>query len=206
MDCLNHRNALEAGTAGRWAATGDEEETSMNMGHLHSLVHITLMAAVLSPGAEAERGQGIEDVRKVPVRAAYGFTTIDVPGALTTSAQGVNSAGEIVGSYVDGSGGHAFLLSSKGAFTTIDFPGALRTFGSDISTSGEIAGSYFVQQDGNRTVHGFLLEKTGHFATIEFPGAIGTSAEGITPAGEIVGIYTDDDGVDHGYLLATDAT
>src|SRR5438876_3542937 len=51
------------------------------------------------------------------------FTTIDVPGAFSTSALGINSKGDIVGEYTNLTGNHGFLLSS-GAFTTIEVPGA----------------------------------------------------------------------------------
>jgi hypothetical protein len=52
------------------------------------------------------------------------FSSIDVPGALGTYAFGINSAGEIVGFYVDSSGvGHGFVLS-HGVFITLDFPEA----------------------------------------------------------------------------------
>jgi hypothetical protein len=55
------------------------------------------------------------------------FTTIDVPGATSTSAVGINPNGEIVGQFIDGGGNeHGFLLS-LGRFTTIDFPGAIAT-------------------------------------------------------------------------------
>ena len=40
----------------------------------------------------------------------YSFTTIDVPGALpgTTSANGINDSGQIVGQYADGAGTYGF--------------------------------------------------------------------------------------------------
>ena len=39
------------------------------------------------------------------------ITTIDVPGAALTEAFGINPEGEIVGSYVNATGTHGFLLS-----------------------------------------------------------------------------------------------
>lgn len=45
------------------------------------------------------------------VVSSYSFTSIDYPGATTTSATGINSQGHVVGSYVDSAGKtHAFLL------------------------------------------------------------------------------------------------
>jgi uncharacterized membrane protein len=40
-----------------------------------------------------------------------GFTTIDIPAALSTATLGINARGDIVGQYTDATGGHGFLLS-----------------------------------------------------------------------------------------------
>jgi len=49
--------------------------------------------------------------------AAHGFlldkgayTTIDFPGAIAAQANGINSSGQIVGSYVDSIASHGFSL------------------------------------------------------------------------------------------------
>jgi uncharacterized membrane protein len=39
------------------------------------------------------------------------FTTIDVPGALVTYAQRINSAGQIVGIFGNATGAHGFLAT-----------------------------------------------------------------------------------------------
>src|SRR4051794_30810636 len=54
--------------------------------------------------------------------ANFIFTQIDVPGATSTSASGINDAGQIVGQFNNG-GTHGFLYSG-GSFTQIDAPGA----------------------------------------------------------------------------------
>src|ERR1043166_6954321 len=70
------------------------------------------------------------------------FTTIDVPGAIFTVAEGINPAGEIVGIYTDANGvDHGFLLR-QGSFTTIDFPGATSTLAVGINPAGELVGFY----------------------------------------------------------------
>jgi uncharacterized membrane protein len=52
----------------------------------------------------------------------YTYTTLDDPSATNfTQAFGINSAGQIVGSYGNASGTHGFLLSG-GTYTTIDDP------------------------------------------------------------------------------------
>src|SRR4051794_29265388 len=58
-----------------------------------------LIAATLVTGAVAAQN------------AAFTFTTINVPGAIQTNANGINSRGQIVGFYTDASSGrqHGFL-------------------------------------------------------------------------------------------------
>src|SRR5437773_7801606 len=69
------------------------------------------------------------------------FTTIDVPGAATTSIGGINSSGDVGGSYSTTTNGpaHAFLLKG-GNFTFFDYPGAPSTFATGINDSGLIVG------------------------------------------------------------------
>ena len=63
--------------------------------------------------------------------------------AAQTSARGINSRGEIVGSYVAGGQQHGFLLTG-GRFTSLDFPvpGVRATVANGINASGEIVGQY----------------------------------------------------------------
>jgi hypothetical protein len=125
---------------------------------------------------------------------AVTFTTIDFPGALLTKANGINSAGQIVGIY-NNSQIHGYLLSS-GVFTSVDFPGTgVSTWCEGINDNGDIAGWYIAP--GNANPHGFLLQG-GVFTTLDFPGATTTSAWGINNAGEVVGEYSTGVGI-HGF-------
>ena len=55
-----------------------------------------------------------------PVALADTYTTIDFPGAVGTDPNGINSAGVIVGDYIDHAGAaHGFQLVD-GVFTAID--------------------------------------------------------------------------------------
>jgi hypothetical protein len=84
------------------------------------------------------------------------YTTLDVPNAVLTVAQGINNAGVIVGLYVDTSGNqHGFVLS-KGVYSTVDVPP--KTFGTgtavfSINAQGEIVGSY---DDSDGVTHGYV--------------------------------------------------
>ena len=137
------------------------------------------------------------------------YATIDPPDAIYSEATDINSSGEIVGRFYDGSTcdvantcllfdghNHGFLLS-HGEFTTIDSPGSIFTAAIGINPRGDIVGRY-VTADGKN--HGFLL-RGGEFTTIDFPDATASFAWGINPRGDIVGQYTAADGKIHGYLL-----
>src|SRR6266850_2334828 len=70
------------------------------------------------------------------------FTPINLPGASSTQALGINPGGDVVGIYRDATGTqHGFLLSGE-IFTTIDFPGAVFTSARGIGPGGDIVGSY----------------------------------------------------------------
>jgi probable HAF family extracellular repeat protein len=88
-----------------------------------------------------------------PAHADYTWTPLDVPGSLQTAANGINNAGQIVGTYCAARGFHGFLLSD-GKYTTIDVPGATETLALGINAAGQIVGLYF-EAGGVRT-HGFL--------------------------------------------------
>jgi probable HAF family extracellular repeat protein len=83
------------------------------------------------------------------------FTTVDVPGGVSTQLFGISPTGEIVGGFLDTNGvTHAFLLS-RGMFTTIDAPGAFSTLARGINSRGDIVGVFL---DGT-AYHGFLLSR-----------------------------------------------
>jgi probable HAF family extracellular repeat protein len=82
----------------------------------------------------------------------YAFTTLDVPGASSTVARGINDAGQVVGFFSDGSGTHGFLLDAQG-FTPIDVRGASSTEGRGINTDGQIVGDF--TDSGGSTAFGY---------------------------------------------------
>jgi uncharacterized membrane protein len=117
--------------------------------------------------------------------SAQQYTTIDVPGSINTVASGINSQGDIVGTFGDSAGhGHGYLLHD-GAFTTIDFPGSFSTEANGINSQGDIVGRYF---DSSFNTHGFLLRK-GAFTTVDIPGFpffFVNAVSGINDQGEMV--------------------
>ena len=75
------------------------------------------------------------------------ITTVDVPGAISTDAYGINDLGQIVG-WFDGQG----FLDVGGSFTTINVPGAFSDGAYGINNAGQIVGGYS-DRTGN---HGFV--------------------------------------------------
>jgi prepilin-type processing-associated H-X9-DG protein len=75
----------------------------------------------------------------------YDFTTLDVPGSTPKIVylNAINASGQVVGGYLDGTGGHGFLLD-QGSYTTLDVPGANYT-----EASGHPAGANFAFTDGS---------------------------------------------------------
>ena len=68
------------------------------------------------------------------------FVTIDVPGAFSTNALGINNSGEIVG-ITQGTAERGFLLS-RGQFVTIASPGASSTQATGINDRGQVLGTF----------------------------------------------------------------
>jgi hypothetical protein len=120
-------------------------------------------------------------------RPAFIFSTIDVPGATSTFAAGMNSRGDIAGDYRDASGKfHGYLLSD-GVLTTFDYPGAVYTDARGINARGEIVGAY--KRSGERRVdfHGYLRTRDGDFLPVDFPGHLNTIPQRILSNGWILG-------------------
>ena len=140
-----------------------------------------------------------------PVRAAgtLVFTTIDVPGAVLTNAQGINHQGDIVGFYTDAAGQHGFLRSG-GVYRTIDVPNGHGNLARGINNNGDIVGQYQRPGEaGGLPIHGFLLTRRGGFQAVDYPGHLNTVAVRILDDGTIVGCYHDTDtmGTMHGMMF-----
>jgi probable HAF family extracellular repeat protein len=145
--------------------------------------------------------EALED-RIVP-SGGYAFTTIDDPNGVTGSAAyGINTLGDVVGSFSDvNHGSHGFLLRG-GQYITIkdppnSFPGL--TYATDINDRGEIVG-HFAYNSG---IAGFLLSRDGHYTTLVDPNGVGlTIANGINDRGQIVGYYDNPTNQPNGFLLS----
>lgn len=137
---------------------------------------------------------------------SFRFTTIDFPGSVSTTPNGINDRGEVVGAYTDSSNRtHGFVRTGE-SFRSIDFPGALLTQARGISPEGEIVGAYRVAGEPPVNIHGYLLTRGGEFRRVDFPGHTSTIAQRIGPDGTILGCYHDTDtmGTMHGIAISGD--
>jgi uncharacterized membrane protein len=151
-----------------------------------------MTAVLLAACAEAP----LEPVSLRPSHAVGGktlsITTIDVPGARSTTAFGINARGDIVGSYTDADlVVHGFLLR-HGELTTIDYPGAEGTSARGIGPGGEIVGSYWLPGEPGVASHGYLLTSDGQFVQADYPGHLYTIPQRILPDGTILGCRHDE--------------
>jgi len=141
------------------------------------------------------------------------FTTVDPPGAATTSGlgtitptfAGLNSVGAGVGFFADIYDlEHGFVRAPDGKITEFDPPGSAGTYAASINLWGEITGAYY---DLSGLSHTFVRSPLGKFTTFDAPGA-GTAGfpQGTTPSsnnifGTTVGTYVDASNVFHGFVL-----
>jgi uncharacterized membrane protein len=133
------------------------------------------------------------------------LSLIDVPGAEGTIVQGLNSRGNIVGSYwtgVDGEPGHGFIRSPAGQVTTIDVPGGRSTILTGINDHG-IAVGYYVEvlPNTDERLRGVVVGRDG-LQIVDNPFAFHTFLTGVTNSGTIVGYFGNHPAeTDHAFLL-----
>jgi hypothetical protein len=141
------------------------------------LVSLVVLEGVLSLSALAQTSTAV----------AYDYATLVFPGAISTSANGINNNNVIVGSFVDsGSFQHGYLYRA-GKYSKVDFPGATTTTVMGINDNDDLVGVY--QLPGPLNFHGFLRHN-GEFHKVDAPAAtFSTVATGINNAGTIVGTY-----------------
>ena len=128
------------------------------------------------------------------------FRTVDFPGAVATALRGINSLGDVSGTYsiVDlNADEFGFIIPRRGP--TISFKLSDPT-GSGIVVGGindlrQLVGYY---TDAASTLVGFLRQPSGQFVSVVVPGAVNTLVFGINDCGIVVGFY-DDGSTAHGF-------
>src|SRR5262245_39435881 len=162
------------------------------------------------PGTISAKRQQLKSGSSVRV-GQYNYRRIDVPGAVFTGLYGINSWGQPVGSYVDGSDtSHGFLRSADGSIVTIDYPGAVFTTANGINFQGDVVGRW---DDANGIAHTFLRTSQGTITSFDPPAPCmptslepPTTAHGINDRGDVVGRCYDASGKELGWLLRHDGS
>lgn len=169
------------------------------------ILAVTCLTAVYGALGTASRPQA--------AASTPAFTTFDAPGAGTgmlqgTGAIGINTSGEVVGTYTSSSNiAHGFVRSPAGAFATFDAPDAgasltQGTFAIGINDGGDVTGMY---ADASSVYHGFV-RKTGTITEFDVPAAPattrhrGTIPMSINTGGDIAGFWVDTSAVRHGFV------
>lgn len=150
----------------------------------------------LKGGASARAGQ-------------YNYTQVDVPGAVFTGLFAINSRGQTVGLYVDGSGtAHGLVRGVDGSIVTVDYPGAIFIGANGINSQGDVVGRW---DDASGITHSFLRTSQGAITSFDPPTpCVATiqpsAAHGINDLGDIVGRCFDASGKELGWLLRHDGS
>jgi probable HAF family extracellular repeat protein len=132
------------------------------------------------------------------------FSTVSV--SQSTGLEGINNAGQIVGTAGAERAGASGFLDNGGVLMGINVPNS--QFGSNladgINNAGEIVGS-FIPSSQNFGYDGYL-DDNGIFTSFSVPGASDTYALGINDSGQIVGYFVDAANQTHGFLATPVAT
>lgn len=126
--------------------------------------------------------------------ATGAFTDITVPGSFLTIAQGINNAGQVVGSAVLPGGTQSFLRQADGTILLFQV-GGNPTRARGITDTGLITGFVTI----GATTSGFVGNSLG-YQLLDVPGSTFTVGEAINNAGQVSGLYHDAAGATRGFI------
>jgi len=137
----------------------------------------------------------------------FEFETIDVPGAVATSPQGINANGDISGTYAAGGRSHGFIRQ-QGVMTLIDYPTADNTDVRGIGPDGTVVGTYWNVGEEPAAVHGYRRTPDGTFHRVHYESHLYEIPQRILPDGTILGCRHDHDmmGSMRGIMIRGDET
>ena len=140
------------------------------------------------------------------VYTAGTFTVLNstLAGAVSGSTLpfGINNAGDVVGSYNDGTTNRGFLYSG-GVYAKLNVPGTNNTSAEGINTAGQVVGLWTTDTSGSGGFHGFT-EIGNAYTTFDVTGAViatsfGSYALDVNDGGQIVGNMFNRAG-NHGFI------
>lgn len=125
------------------------------------------------------------------------FTDISFPTSSLTIAQGVNVAGQVVGSAVLHPGGAQGFLREPAGSITFFTVGGFPTRARSLNDVGIMAG--WVTDTALGRQRAFVAD-SGGYQLLDVPGAAQTIGEAINNAGQMSGLWTDAGDVTHGFI------
>jgi probable HAF family extracellular repeat protein len=122
----------------------------------------------------------------------------------TANPFGINNLGQVVGSFSVSSNNTQSFLKTGNSTTELSYPGAADTYARSINDQGQVVG-YWIGTDGTfpgQTIaHGFVYEN-GVWSDLDAAsGSNGTFVTGINNSDLIVGYYLDNTGSAHGFTF-----
>jgi hypothetical protein len=123
--------------------------------------------------------------------------SLDYPGAISTVLYGMNSRGDMVGSYENPANFFHGFVYKDGAFTSIDGPGAAFTEIRGINEEGDIVGTFItldavLAEAPGGGFQGLFQKNGGSLTTVNLPGHLNTILQRIKTGGLIYGCYHDE--------------
>ncbi|MBL8516084.1 MAG: hypothetical protein JNM76_03850 [Betaproteobacteria bacterium] len=155
------------------------------------------------PGTDGMQGWGINSALRVPGNAYGGaapppdslvfdyatgtLTPVPSPGGgLTALLIGINNAGQLTGSYTDGSGVKGVVLTGS-FYDTFFYPGGTKTYGRALNNTGLVTGYAETGMTPMASVGFIHTPAAGTYTTIAPTGSTFTIAQGVNDAGVVVG-------------------
>ena len=112
-------------------------------------------------------------VMAASVALASSYISFEGPGSSMTFALGINSAGQVVGSYSVQSGmtqtTYGYIRQTDGTITTVAPEGAVYSTVTGINAAGDVAGIWEAQR--GYPTYGFTRTVAGHYTTFAIAGA-----------------------------------
>jgi hypothetical protein len=128
------------------------------------------------------------------------YTTIDFPDSTFTAIGGMNTRGEMIGSFVhDAFGNGAFVQDRNGTITRLMHPDAAIWTGASINSNGDTVSTCV--PTGHPT-YAFVtcLISNGKLTVIDYPGSQLTLPGGGDSVNDVTGTVIDQQGYAHGFL------
>ena len=164
----------------------------MRPGWTHSHGRAISASGLVTGSSEDAAGTVFSGFIYNPVTGA--FTDISIPGSGLTIAQGINNAGQVVGSAILAGGAHAFLRQNDGTIVLFRI-GGNPTRARGISDTGLMTGFVSI----GAVTSGFVGDSLG-YQLLDVPGSTFTVGEAINNAGQVSGLYHDAGGATRGFI------